>query len=190
MFYNAKYKNELFFKERFDKIATLTSRFKVYYVLKEEQEPWALHGQVTLNTIKDKLTDDTSIFISTNEEMLKYLNKELEPLKYPKKYIRYIPVLPKSNIRKIEEYKLTVCLNNENYEIKCYNNKTIMEAILESGFYIPSECHKGICGLCRSQLVSGKVKIINDKRLEGDKKYNYIHPCTTYPASDIKIIVR
>ena len=48
----------------------------------------------------------------------------------------------------------------------------------------------GSCGFCKSELLSGEVKIVNDKRDSIDKKYNYIHPCCTYPLSDIKIIVR
>ena len=65
-----------------------------------------------------------------------------------------------------------------------------MEAIVYGGIYIPSKCQNGSCGFCRSELVCGEVKIVNDKRTKADKKYNYIHPCTTYPLSDLEIIVR
>ena len=81
-------------------------------------------------------------------------------------------------------------INDEKYEIPCYNNKTIMQAIEESGIYIPSKCRVGSCGFCRSELVVGEVRVVNDKRNGVDKKYNYIHPCSTYPLSDIEIVVR
>ena len=122
--------------------------------------------------------------------MLKYLNKELESLKLPKKLIRYEDYLPVCNIKKVNTYKLTLLINNEKYEVPCYNNKTIIQSIYESGIYIPSKCNVGSCGFCKSELLSGEVKIVNDKRDILDIKYNYIHPCSTYPLSDIKIIVR
>ena len=92
--------------------------------------------------------------------------------------------------QKVSEYNLTLYINNEKHLVPCYNNKTIMQALMDGGVYIPSKCHNGSCGYCRSELVLGEVKIINDKRSSTDKKYNYIHPCSTYPLSDIEIIVR
>jgi ferredoxin len=65
-----------------------------------------------------------------------------------------------------------------------------MQSLMDGGVYIPSRCHDGSCGYCRSELVFGEVKVINDKRTSAEKKYNYIHPCSTYPLSDIEIIVR
>lgn len=65
-----------------------------------------------------------------------------------------------------------------------------MQALEDSSIYIPSKCQVGICGLCRSELVFGEVRIVNDKRSKADKRYNYIHPCSTYPLSDIELIVR
>mgnify|MGYP003308156798 FL=1 len=38
-----------------------------------------------------------------------------------------------------------------------------MQALMDGGVYIPSKCHNGSCGYCRSELVLGEVKIINDK---------------------------
>ena len=63
---------------------------------------------------------------------------------------------------------------NEKYELPCYNNKTIIDSIYESGIYIPSKCSVGSCGFCKSELLSGEVKIVNDKRTIMDIKYNYI----------------
>ena len=118
------------------------------------------------------------------------MEDELESLKLPKKYVVYDDFFPVCNIKRVVKYKLSIYVNNEKYEVPCYNNKTIMQALMDGGVYIPSNCHNGSCGYCRSELVLGEVKIINDKRSSTDKKYNYIHPCSTYPLSDIEIIVR
>lgn len=190
IFYSAKNEEEILFKERLDDLVNKTSRVKVYYVLTAEVKDGYLNGYVTLDRIKEQMVGISSIFISGSEGLLKYLDKELEGLELPKKFIRYESFLPKCNIRKVQEFNLTIFINSEKYETKCYNNKTILNSILNAGIYVPSKCQNGSCGLCLSELVKGKVKVINDKRDSVSKKYNYIHPCSTYPLSDIEIIVR
>ena len=55
---------------------------------------------------------------------------------------------------------------------------------------VPSSCRTGGCGFCHSKLVSGKFSIAGaDKRRLADVKFGYIHPCVTYPDSDMEIIV-
>lgn len=185
-----KFEDILFYKELID-INNRVDNIKIEFFLSQEIRKGFINGFVTKDKIKEKMKDkNVSFFLSGSEGMLKYLNKELENLKLPKKIIRYEEYLPGCNIKKIQQYKMTIFINNEKHEIPCYNNKTIIQSIYESGIYIPSKCNVGSCGFCKSELLSGEVKIVNDKRDSIDKKYNYIHPCCTYPLSDIKIIVR
>lgn len=185
-----RFEDILFYKELID-INNRSNNIKIEFFLSQEIRKGFIKGFVTKDKIKEIMKDkNVSFFLSGSEGMLKYLNKELEGLKLPKKLIRYEEYLPVCNIKKIQEYKMTIFINNEKYEIPCYNNKTIIQSIYESGIYIPSKCNVGSCGFCKSELLSGEVKIVNDKRDVIDKKYNYIHPCSTYPLSDIKIIVR
>lgn len=190
IFYSAKrFDDFIYYNELFD-LDKRTSRVKVIYVLSEELKDDCLTGFVSLDKIKPYYNDECSIFISGNEGLLKYLDKELDELQLPKKSIRYEAFMPRCNVKKTQEYNLSIYIDDVKYETKCYNNKTIMSAIEDSGMYIPSKCHNGSCGFCKSELVKGKVKVINDKRDIALKQYNYIHPCVTYPMSDIEIIVR
>ena len=191
LFYSEKKEADLLYKEELLMYGDKSSNIKVNIVLIDEDKNGYQHGFVTLDMIKQAfVTNDTSIFVSGSEGLLKYIDKEIEDLKLPKKYIVYDKFLPVCNIKRVEKYTLSVYINNEKYDVPCYNNKTIMYALMEGGVYIPSKCHNGSCGYCRSELVLGEVKVVNDKRTIADKKYNYIHPCCTYPLSDIEIIVR
>lgn len=191
VFYNEKTKNDLLYVNELNDSVNKSANIKVNYVLIEEEAKGFLHGYVSIDKINNVFVEgNTSIFISGNEGLLKYQNNELESLKLPKKYVVYDDFFPVCNIKRVVKYKLSIYVNNEKYEVPCYNNKTIMQALMDGGVYIPSKCHNGSCGYCRSELVLGEVKIINDKRSSTDKKYNYIHPCSTYPLSDIEIIVR
>lgn len=191
VFYTEKYFEDILFYEELVKINKMFKNININIVLSSEDKDGCIKGVVTKKMIKDIIKNNNySFFLSGTEGMLKYLNKELESLKLPKKLIRYEDYLPVCNIKKVNTYKLTLLINNEKYEVPCYNNKTIIQSIYESGIYIPSKCNVGSCGFCKSELLSGEVKIVNDKRDILDIKYNYIHPCSTYPLSDIKIIVR
>ena len=191
VFYSEKYEKDLVFKKKLLEYNEVSNKVKVNIVLSEEKKAGYMSAFVSLDKIKKEYDPgNTSIFIAGNEGLLKYLDNELKDLSIPKKFIRYDSFLPRCNIRKVVKYNLTLYIKDEKYEIPCYNNKTIMKAIEESDIYLPSKCQNGSCGFCHSELLKGEVKIVNDKRTMADKKYNYIHPCATYPKSDIEIIVR
>ena len=190
IFYHAKREKDLFLKNELDKLLDETSRLKVIYVLSDEEKNGYQKGYVSLNKIKKEMNDNNTFFISCQDGMLKYFEKELEPLNLPIKYIHYYKGKLTCNIRPVQTFNMVIYINGEKYETKCYNNKTILQSILEMGIYIPSKCQNGTCGLCQSELVMGKVKIMDDLRSASEKKYNFIHPCVTYPLSDIEIIIR
>ena len=55
----------------------------------------------------------------------------------------------------------------------------------------PSQCRSGECGFCRSLLVSGEVYVLpdSDGRRAADRQFGYIHPCASYPLSDLEVTV-
>lgn len=190
LFYSAKYFKDFLFYDELKDYSDKSKKIKVIFCLSVEHHDGCLDGFTSIDKIRNEMGEINSFLISGGEGLLKYLDKELEELKLPRKLIHYDDYLPKCNIKKVVAYKLYVYVNDEIYEATCYNNKTIMTAIEEAGIYIPSRCRNGSCGFCNSELVSGKVKIVNDKRPEAMKKYNYIHPCAAYPLSDIEIVIR
>ncbi|MBR3124911.1 MAG: 2Fe-2S iron-sulfur cluster binding domain-containing protein, partial [Mogibacterium sp.] len=55
----------------------------------------------------------------------------------------------------------------------------------------PSRCRSGECGWCRSKVISGSyfAPAENENRRWADVKWDYIHPCATFPTSDMVIEV-
>ncbi|MGN0287944.1 MAG: 2Fe-2S iron-sulfur cluster-binding protein, partial [Atopobiaceae bacterium] len=55
----------------------------------------------------------------------------------------------------------------------------------------PSHCRSGECGWCHARLVSGQVfcPAEVDGRREADRKFGYIHPCVSFPLSDLVVEV-
>ena len=189
IFYVVKKFEDILFYDELSKMNNKYENIDVRFILSKEKKKGFLYGMITSNMIKKEMNkNNCSFFLSGSELFLKYLNKELGKLKISKKYINYDKYVPQYNPSKVIQYKLTLYINNSKYELFCYNNKTIMEAVYDSGIYVPSKCNVGSCGFCKSELVSGKVKVLSDNSV--DNSNDYIHPCMTYPLSDIKIIVR
>ena len=74
-------------------------------------------------------------------------------------------------------------------EISAKENETILTSIEKAGVLALSRCRSGVCGLCHSRLISGEyfVNKDDDYRRKADHIFNYIHPCATYPLSDMEI---
>ena len=67
----------------------------------------------------------------------------------------------------------------------------LLIAIERAGIAAPSRCRSGECGWCRSRLLSGDVFVpaVTDGRRGADKDFGYIHPCSSFPLSDVVLEV-
>ena len=180
LYYGAKKEKNLIFKEKFDDIVCKTNKVKVYYVLSDEDNEQYLNGMVDLRMVKEELYSAVSFFIAVPKDTLDYLNKEFKSLKLPRKYFRYQVVSPMEKEKKYKLYKLTVVTRKEILIIPCQSNESLMTAMEKEGIKITDS-------VCRSKLVYGKVKILDDNRKKADAKYNYIIPRDTFPEDNCKI---
>ena len=90
---------------------------------------------------------------------------------------------------KNEQYKITVVSGIKEDVIDAYASEPIIVALERHGILIRSLCRSGECGACRAKVLEGEFFIPKDvdyRRL-ADKRFNYIHTCSCYPLSDMKI---
>lgn len=68
---------------------------------------------------------------------------------------------------------------------------TILQSLEKNGIAAPAHCRSGECGWCHSRLLSGEVYCPRhlEHRREGDQDHGYIHPCCTFPLSDVTVEV-
>lgn len=82
-----------------------------------------------------------------------------------------------TEIRKLDE-DVTVTLKSQNisFVIEAEScGQTILEAAEQKGIHLEHGCRSGMCGTCRTNIVSGQVS--------GNQLGKTIYPCTAYPAS-------
>ena len=74
--------------------------------------------------------------------------------------------------------------------ISCDAGTSILSAAALAGLTLPSSCGEGVCGTCKSTLISGNVEMnhgggIRKREIEQNK----ILPCCSTPTTDIVVDV-
>lgn len=164
----------------------------------------------------DPAEGNTTYFVCGPLPMYNFVSGELAALNVPKRRIRMEVFGAPRDITKATGYHITkkaedLPVNSEvmDYpsegEPKTYQltvnrglEKTVIEAssadplavsLERAGIPNNTRCRSGACGYCRSRLVSGEVFVpdTGDGRRYADKKFGYVHACSTYPLSDCEI---
>lgn len=158
---------------------------------------YASYGDVTTDMIKTYAPEGEpySVFICGTQNLYADIKAELEKLDLPKKYIRFAnfgelhePVGLEEKPEK-EWITATVSICGKKTKIRCSVQETILQSLEKAGIAAPSRCRSGECSFCHTYLASGNVYVPKsaDHRRMADAEYGYIHPCCTFPLSDISI---
>ena len=167
-------------------------RIRIIPVLSDEEAEGYRHGFITADILKGFIDDNTSVFMCGPDAMYSFVGEQLEELGFDKTRIRQERnSVGDREVEKPETYRLTVHIRDKVYELEARNSETIITAIERAGIPAVVRCRNGVCGFCHSRVISGDYFLAkeNDFRRSADIKFNYIHPCSTYPESDMEIEV-
>jgi ferredoxin-NADP reductase len=64
------------------------------------------------------------------------------------------------------------------------NGQTLLEAAESARVEIPNVCRAGICGTCKTRLVSGDVECTADVMEDADREQGYVFPCVAWAKGD------
>lgn len=201
LLYGSRTLADAVYSDEFKEMAEATDKIKLVNVLSEEKVKGAESGFITAKLIKKYAPkdEDYSIFLCGPQAMYDFADKEIETLGIRRKFVRHELFgeyfHPEKNADytgdKDAVYNVTVRMAGEETTITCKADTTLLRAMEAAGIKAPSDCRSGRCGWCHSQLISGEVYVpesVDGRRL-ADKIYGYIHPCCSFPLSDIVIDV-
>ena len=204
LLYGSRDEKSILFKAELDELEKKCDKIKVIHVLSEQKSKLpkgAEKGFITAELIKKYAPEGEkySIFLCGPQQMYAFVDKELEKLGLEKKYIRHEMFGEFHNPSTQEDYpdgvpetvKITVTIQDKIYILKGSSNDSVMQTIEKFGLAVPARCRSGECGFCHSHLISGKVyvpKALEYRRL-ADYKFGCIHPCCSFPLTDIEINV-
>ena len=200
LLYGSRTYTDAVFSDEIGAMAAKCDKIKLVNVLSNEEKEGCESGFITADLIKKYAPEgDYSIFMCGPQAMYNFADKEIEKLGIRRKFVRhelfgeyFHPEKNADYKGNIEDsFKLTVTIAGETTVIPCDANTTLLRAMEAAGLNPPSDCRSGRCGWCHSKLISGDVYVpasVDGRRL-ADKEFGYIHPCCTFPLSDVAIDV-
>ena len=195
--YGSKTEQDIIYRRELDEVCAACPKVHVVYVLSDEEKPGYEHGFITADLMKKYGGDgEFSIFMCGPQAMYNFLDGEIAKLGLRRKFVRrelfgaikdpwnqpgYPPEI------RGKTFKLKVIQYDQEFTMDASADEPLLVAIERAGIAAPSRCRSGECGWCRSRLLSGQVFIPEktDGRRAADLDYNYVHPCSTFPASDV-----
>ena len=204
LLYGSRNYDNILFRDELDELSKKCDKIKVVHVISDEGSECpegTEKGFITADLIKKYAPDDEpySVFLCGPQQMYEFVDKELEKLNLEKKYIRHEMFGEFHNPQTQADYpqgvpekvKITVTIQDKTYIVFGSSSDSVMQILEKNGISAPARCRSGECGFSHSHLISGKVyvpKALEYRRL-ADYKFGCIHPCCSFPLTDLEINV-
>ena len=185
--YGEKTYADILFKDELDKICRECENVRVKYILSDEKSSIYDTGYISMEQISEYELGSYSYFVCGPVHFYHHLDKIFQELDIPNKYIRHDIYKECEVGLHHNKYTLTVLTDNKEIDIPCYEDEPILKALENASIKAPSKCLVGVCGFCRSKLIKGKVKTDYTYVRGSDINNDYLHPCVSYPLSDVTI---
>ena len=198
LLYGSRTMADAVFQEEFK--ALEGDKFQLVNVLSHEEADGCEKGFITAELIQKYAPEgDYSLFLCGPQAMYTFVDKEIEKLNLRKKFVRHELFGEYFNPAKEADYpadvapsfQITVRIAGTEQTITAPSDTSILRSLEAAGIAAPAHCRSGECGWCHSKLVCGEVYAPKsvDGRREADYLYGYIHPCCSFPLSDLTIEV-
>ena len=205
LLYGSRDKENILFKDELDALAARTDKIRVVHVLSDEPAetlPAGMRkGFLTAELIKEFAPQDApySVFVCGSQQMYRFVDPEIEKLGLPKKYVRHELFGEFHDPKSLYDYpkdvpetvKITVTVMDVTKTVEGKSTDSVMQILEKNGIGVPARCRSGECGFCHSRLLSGKVYVpahLEYRRL-ADEQFGCIHPCCSFPLTDLEINV-
>ena len=169
-----------------------SDKVKLVIVLSHEEAEGYEHGFITSELLAKYVPSSYSVFMCGPDAMYKFVKGEFAKLGVSEYNIRQEHnSIGNREVSDPRTFNLTVHMRDKVYNVPALENETLLAAMERAGIKAPSRCKSGSCGFCHSRLVKGEYHVNKEHeyRRLADFKFGYIHPCCTYPESDMEIDV-
>ncbi len=203
LLYGSKDYENILFRQELEALEKSCDKIKVVHVLSDEDKDvdGVEKGFITAELIKKyaPADKDYSVFLCGSQQMYAFVDKEIEKLNLPKKFVRHELFGEFHNPASQADYpnnvpetiKITVTIQDKTCTVEGSTGDSVVQILEKNGIAAPTRCRSGECGFCHSHLISGEVYVprhLEFRRL-ADYKFGCIHPCCSYPLTDLVINV-
>jgi ferredoxin-NADP reductase/ferredoxin len=208
LIYGALTEKDILFRNELENMRSRRNNLKIKYILSEPEPDWTgACGFITKDMISSDIgsLNDKYYYIVGNRAMYGFIQQELNALGIPRHKTYFEAFGVPDDIIKVmgwpEEVK-----SNDKVQIKLIYRKNgrevketheafcsepllnSIEKVTQEEILIENGCRSGECALCRTKMISGKVFVPPEVTIRDvDKKYGFIHPCISYPLTNLEI---
>ncbi len=203
LIYGVRNTETIIFKDELENLAKNHSNFKYDLVYSEPEDGWTGHKGFVTKEILSELVKDikgSTYYLCGPQVMNLSVEKSLKELGVKPSMIRREMFSQSRDVHKMagwpkdlrpdEEFNLKVKQAGEEKTIKAKAGESLLVALERNGIRVNVCCRSGECSLCRVQLVSGEVYLMQGTlQRRADEKFGYVHSCKAYPISDVEILI-
>jgi ferredoxin-NADP reductase len=199
---------DIIFRDLLEKIKSRRRNIHINYVLSEPDSDWeGLCGFITRDIIQKLIGSKKNkyFYIVGNRAMYQFIEQELTMIGIPKHKTFYEAFGAPDDITEIIGWphdivpskKVTIALRYRHlnaektleFEASCTEpllNSIERQKLLD--LQIRNGCRSGDCAFCRAKIDAGKVFVPPNVTIrEMDSNYGFIHPCVSYPITDLQV---
>lgn len=188
LIYGSRRYKDILFKDEL--LSYKNENISVVFVLSDEAHEGCEFGNISSDIIKKYSgNSEYSLFVCGPLGLHSYIKEESKKLDLENKDIRYELFGEAKKAECGKKVTIKVISNGKEHMLNGNTSETILRSIEKADIKKKAICRSGECGYCRSRLIDGEVEIKNesDRRRLADEAHGYIHPCCTYPTSDITV---
>ncbi len=208
LFFGCLTEKDILFRDELDEIQERRPNIKIKYILSEPKPEWTgARGFISKEEILNKIGSIKGKFfyIVGNRAMYQFIQAELQALEISRHRIIYEAYGVPDDVTKImgwpeeidasKKIHITVDLIRKGKKETAIIEASCVEPLLNSlerarilGYQLDNGCRSGECALCRTKMRSGKIFVPPEVIIrESDQEFGFIHPCVSYPISDVHI---
>ncbi|SEI81034.1 ring-1,2-phenylacetyl-CoA epoxidase subunit PaaE [Dyadobacter koreensis] len=175
-------------------------RLQVMHIHSQPSDEWnGIRGRIN-NTRLEQMVSNALVhdrnkvkfFICGPFELMRSAEITLHFMHFQRDQIRrenFVIRNPQPEKREELPHDVRLIFKGITYELHVPGDKTILQAALDSGIYLPYSCKGGSCATCAAICRSGNVYMtINDVLTDGDLAQGWILTCTAYPEDENVLI--
>jgi ferredoxin-NADP reductase len=208
LIYGCLTEKDIIFRDLLEELQSRRPNIQINYVLSEPESDWKGEcGFITREIIQKfiGLIKQKYFYIVGNRPMYQFIDQELTAMGICRHRTLYeafgvpdditkVMGWP-SDINPLKKVKITLKYHQFNtektVEFEAYCAEPLLNSIERQkllNLEINNGCRSGECALCRTKMDNGKVFVPPNVIIrEMDSDYGFIHPCVSYPLTDLHL---
>ncbi|NVM46712.1 MAG: hypothetical protein HWN79_17535 [Candidatus Lokiarchaeota archaeon] len=199
---------DILFRAELDDFTKRRTNIKLRYILSEPNSEWKGEcGFISRDKILKEIgtVANKYFYVVGNRAMYEFVKEELSALGISQHRVYYEAFGVPEDITKVIGWPQELKSSNKiqitvDYRTNTGNEKIKFEALcsepilnsversMKNKVKVANACRSGECALCRTRMISGKIFVPPEVKIrEVDSNFGFIHPCISYPITDIHL---